>query len=195
MTAISSLNTTDTKTLPVAWVERIFKLMTMYHGNRFADQFDGMNLGEVKQFWSEQLAEFTPDELKNGLYAAERTKWPPTLAEFKSMCRPELQYEVLYAEAARGIYARRMGSNFDWSHPAVFFAACDMAHEIMNDTYKANRTRWEACLDKAMSMHRQSPLSVPEPFLSLPEPVKNLDVGRKAMEGMRDVLAKMKRGA
>jgi len=192
MTSLTSSTSSEIKVLPMPWVERIFKLMTMFHGNRFVDQFDGMNLIEVKAFWSAQLADFTPDEIKRGLYEAERSKWPPSLAEFMSMCRPALDYEVLYSEAARGIYARRMGTRFDWSHPAVFFAACDMAHEIMNEPYKANKARWAVCIDRAMSAHRQNPREVPEPFVALPEPPKNRDVGRKAMDEIRKMTEKMK---
>jgi hypothetical protein len=76
--------------LPDSWVERIFSRMMAYYGTLFSDRWRDSNLHEVKAVWAEELASFSdnPECFKRALAAmVDGSTFPPTLPEFKAMCR------------------------------------------------------------------------------------------------------------
>ncbi len=73
--------------IPTSWVERIFAVMTLHYGARFADAWRGADPAELKALWAEKLSSLTPAQIKRGMQLLEQCKFPPTLPEFVALCR------------------------------------------------------------------------------------------------------------
>ena len=95
--------------LPAVWVEALFKRFTLTWGvQRVASTFQPPDYGhgwmdEVMQAWAVQLGGFNGPTIKAALQSAidSGREWPPTLPEFKALCRqynrPEHQQAALPA--------------------------------------------------------------------------------------------------
>lgn len=70
------------------------ELMTQ-HGNRFVDSLccTPDQMAEVKEIWARRLLDLTQEEIEKGLNDSMNCRFPPSLAEFKKLCRPD-QEEV-----------------------------------------------------------------------------------------------------
>lgn len=79
-----------------------------------------------------------------------KLKWPPTLSEFLELCRPSIDATVAYYEAIHGMEKRKSGEMGEWSHPAIFWAAAKMTHDILNQSYSSVRPRWEKELSREL---------------------------------------------
>jgi len=97
----------------------------------------------VKAEWSQALVGFNAEEVKRGLVACRTRKFAPNLGEFLHLCRPSLDPEVAWHEAIQGLRAHADGIRFDWSHPAVYWAARDLQVEIRSGSFATHRRRWE----------------------------------------------------
>jgi hypothetical protein len=77
------------KTLPTAWVDRIFLHLSAMYGNKFSAMWADSNPQAVKAIWAEKLGGFTdqPEAIKTALDSFEDSPWPPTLPEFLAACR------------------------------------------------------------------------------------------------------------
>lgn len=88
--------------LPLAWVEKIFKKLTLTFGRDFVAKWEGSDPEEVKADWAFELRGFqqNPSALAYGLEHCLGGK-PPTVHEFKALCsrRPD-QTLRLHAAAA-----------------------------------------------------------------------------------------------
>lgn len=75
--------------LPMPWVERIFTKLTMIYGRDFLGRWEGLNIDEVKIDWSHELAGFKnyPDSIAYALKNMPEGIKPPTVLEFRAMCR------------------------------------------------------------------------------------------------------------
>ena len=80
--------------LPAAWVERIFTRLAVIYGHAFLGRWSGLDLGEVKASWGEELAGFAsrPDAIAYGLKNLPAGE-PPTVLQFRELCRPALREE------------------------------------------------------------------------------------------------------
>ena len=78
--------------LPLAWVEKIFKKLTLTFGRDFVAKWEGSDPEEVKADWAFELRGFqqNPSALAYGLEHCLGGK-PPTVHEFKALCsrRPD----------------------------------------------------------------------------------------------------------
>jgi hypothetical protein len=66
------------------------------YGNRFASQWDGADIQNVKQVWAEELGGFS--EMPEAIgYAFKNLdpKFPPSALEFKELCRRAPRKEVM----------------------------------------------------------------------------------------------------
>jgi hypothetical protein len=129
--------------MPVHWVERLFERLAAILGSKMADIVAGSSPEAVKREWSEALAGFGDDELRRGIAATRTRRFPPNLPEFLHLCRPALDPETAWLEAAKGLKARADGTAFAWSHPAVYWAARMVESELRSSTYAAQRKRWD----------------------------------------------------
>lgn len=76
--------------LPRNWIEALFKKFLIRYGHLWADRYAGLDLtpDEIVDEWATELGGFSPEEIKRGLEASRANKFPPTLPEFISLCRP-----------------------------------------------------------------------------------------------------------
>ena len=119
-----SLPTEPSTPLPSAWIDRLFERLSAFYGNKFLDLWRNLDAQSVRRAWAEELAGFTPDELKRGLAACRAREWPPTLPEFMGLCRPSRDAKAEWAEACEQMRVRLQGKGADrWSRPEVYWAA------------------------------------------------------------------------
>lgn len=77
--------------LPENWIARLFDQMTGLYGSKLADLWAGSDPATVRRVWGESLAGFydKPEAIKAALSGLDSKPFPPTLPEFKQMCRDE----------------------------------------------------------------------------------------------------------
>jgi hypothetical protein len=141
------------------------------YGKRYTDLWAVTKPDAWKAYWSEQLAGFTAAEIKRGMDALDGREWPPTLPEFKRLCRPPIDPQAAYYEALEGVQARERGERGEWSHPAIFWAAVKVgAHDLKGGGYGQIQKRWESALQAVQAAGGYAP--IPDPALALPAPGK-----------------------
>lgn len=152
-------------------VERVFARMAAFYGSRFADMWRDIDPVELKRTWAEELAGFSADELARGIDGCRTRDWPPTLPEFLRLCRPALDYEAAFCEAAEQMYRRQQGED-RWSDPAIYWAATWMGRDVMATPYEPVKGRWKANLNRALQAIRagELPNEVPPRRQALPAP-------------------------
>lgn len=165
------LSTSRPQPLPRSWVERISAHMLHAYGKRYTDLWAATKPEAWLAYWSEQLAGYTAAEIKRGMDALDAREWPPTLPEFKRLCRPPLDPQAAFYEALDGVQARERGERGNWSNPAIFWAAVKVgAHDIKSNGYAQIQKRWETALQAILEAGSYPP--IPDPALSLPAPGK-----------------------
>ncbi|KXU94187.1 hypothetical protein CR51_27335 [Caballeronia megalochromosomata] len=80
-----------TNAVPESVVNIIFDRMTTIYGARFADMWRDADVHQLRSTWGRALHGAKPDDIKRGIAALFRTKYPPTLPEFLELCRPAPQ--------------------------------------------------------------------------------------------------------
>ncbi len=163
---------TSLQPLPAKWIEKMFDKMLLDYGKKFTDQWSGADPDKLISHWSHELSGFIGAELKRGYDALSYRDWPPSLPEFKRMCRPRIDALVAYYEAIAGVQARQNGEMGAWSHPAIFWAAMPLAFDLNNQTFSQIKVRWEIAF--AEQMDRGQWADIPAPLLALPEPENKL---------------------
>ena len=156
--------------LPRSWVEKMFDKMLLDYGKKFIDQWGGADPEKLVNHWAQEMASYSPQEIKRGLAAMEGRDWPPTLPEFKKMCRPPVDGAAAYHEAVSGCHARDRGEMGMWSHPAIFWAASRMAFDLKNQTYSSIKGQWERELQAEMDKGAWD--EIPAPVAALQPPGK-----------------------
>jgi hypothetical protein len=171
--------------LPESWIERLLDKMLLSYGKKFLDQWAGVDTDKLVRHWSEELASFTREELGRGYAALESREWPPTLPEFKKLCRPGIDAANAYQEAVAGVNARERGEIGTWSHPAIYWASSCMAYDLKHQAYQTIAKRWETALAAEMSKGEWS--AIPEPMIVLPAPGKSLASPELAAKQMKEI--------
>lgn len=160
--------------VPAKWVDRIFAELGTMYGSKFADQWGGQNPDQLKAYWAQRLAGYSPAELRRGLDACLQRDWPPTLPEFLKLCRPPVTPTVLWYEAQAAAQARDAGEVGQWSAPWVYHAWREMAHELRTGEFAKHGERWRFELERAKQRVERGelPAEIPAPAaaLSAPEP-------------------------
>lgn len=174
LTTQTSSTSPQPEPLRESWVEKLFEQMLHTYGKKFTDQWGGADADPLIAHWSRQLAGYTGPELARGLAALETRDWPPTLPEFKKMCRAPIDPVVAFYEAEAGMLARAAGRPGEWSHPAIFWAAHQLGQAIGEQPYGQLRVRWERALEDWLARPKWPP--IPAVAVALPAP------GRTQME-------------
>jgi hypothetical protein len=165
--------------LPERWIEKMFDKMLLDYGKKFTDQWGGADTGALIAHWSREMASYTGPEIKRGLAAMEGRDWPPTLPEFKKLCRPPVDPLVSYYQAVEGMSARERGEVGRWTHPAIFWAAVAVgAYDLKHQSYSQMKARWELALQDQMEKGEWE--AVPQPMIALPAPGKSLTSKQEA---------------
>ncbi|OBU84571.1 hypothetical protein [Chromobacterium subtsugae] len=181
----NDLITGATGSIPLRWVDEIFRRLMGRFGAQFADKYrDGQQatvggtivdagIEEAKKVWAEELdiAGATPNQIVRGL--AHRYTYPPTCDEFIRACMGEIASnnrdpEVLFYRAVTEMTKRRRHEPQDWPSQPVFWAAVAMGDDLLRGDYKAMAGRWRAALDA----NRERMADIPDvsPDHALPAP-------------------------
>lgn len=152
MTTLTSMPASSAESLmqPLSqrWVERLFERLTAQLGAKMADLYAGVSTEAVQEEWADGLAGFKPEEIARGLKACQTRQFAPTLGEFTGLCRPALDPELAWMEAADGMRARAAGEIGEWSHPAVYRAATHFAFELASKSFRECRKTWAWRLER-----------------------------------------------
>jgi hypothetical protein len=180
-----STSSTSTAALPESWIEKMFHKMLLEYGKKFTDQWGGADTDELIAHWARELAGYTGPEMKRGLAGLDNREWPPTLPEFKKMCRPPVNEMTGYYEAIAGLEQRGKGEFGVWTHPAIYWAANFLRVDLMSQTYAQVKDRWNAILKS--QMERGEWADIPPARVLLPTP----DVSPAAKENATKMLAEL----
>jgi hypothetical protein len=159
--------------------------MLLDYGKKFSDQWGGADTDALIAHWSRELAGYSGAELKRGLDALSNRDWPPTLPEFKKLCRRPIDAATAYYEAVAGVQARASGEYGKWSHPAVYWAAMPLSFDLKEQTYSQIKGRWEAAL--AEQMDKGEWPEIPQPMIALPAPGKTKTSREEASQRLREL--------
>ncbi len=150
-------------------VEGIHASMLLAYGRKYTDMWGSSTADDLIEFWVEGLRGFTPREVKHGITAMASCDWPPTLPEFRKLCRPPVSDTAAYYEAMAGLLARAKGEFGDWSSPAVFWAASHLKVELMSQSYTQIKDRWNALLKAQIERGEWAEIPMPRALLPAPE--------------------------
>ena len=76
------------ETLQAKWMDRLFQRFASAYGKHWMDMWNGANIEEIKGDWAEYLDGINPLNMKEALdYCIEHKPFPPTLPEFKILCK------------------------------------------------------------------------------------------------------------
>jgi hypothetical protein len=173
--------------LPESWVEQLFQKMLLDYGKKFTDMWGAADMDVMITHWSRELGAFSDAELQRGWQAMERMNWPPSLPEFKALCRPPIDPMVAFHEAQAGMLARAAGRMGEWSHRAIFWAAMQLGPPVTEQLYTTVRPRWEKAL--ADSMAKGEWAAIPNPMVALPPPGRTQLAIGVAKERLADLKA------
>lgn len=171
-------------------IEHLFARLTAYYGARFAGMWHCCDPELMRSVWAEELSDLSVDELSRGLAACRDLTHPPTLPEFRRLCRPALDYERAYHEAVEQMHRRNRGEDV-WSHPAVYWAAVRLGSDLRAHPYEGLRRRWQAALDEAIESVRTGrlPDRVPPRRPELPAPGERQTPPEEALARISEVRA------
>jgi hypothetical protein len=159
--------------LPDSWTERIFMRLHGRFGNQFLDKYragklnaagDDVGIENAKKVWAEELAGYSPDDIKRGL--VKQFTYPPSCDEFKSACRPPIDARAEWVEASEQMRIRLQGNKPDkWSRPEVYWAAVSIGQfDLNNLSWEQIKTRWANAITNAKAD------TIPEYRIQLPAP-------------------------
>ncbi|OZA15686.1 MAG: hypothetical protein B7Y05_02880 [Polynucleobacter sp. 24-46-87] len=161
------------------------------YGQKFTDQWRGVDPTYLKSVWSEELASFSVDEIKRGLAACRTRPWPPTLPEFLSLSRPPIDPESAFIEAVREL--RKRETNEDtWSHPAIFWATRLFAtQDLMGMPYVGIKNRWTKALNEQLELGTWP--EIPQRLIELPAPGQTAVDPAKVKQYLAELRERMSR--
>lgn len=178
--------------LPSRFLDALFDRLHAQLGAKFLDGFNGADMEIVREEWSAALGDMKPVELQRGLAETAQRKFAPTLGEFALLCRPCLDPEWAFHEAEHCLHQRDAGQVGDWSHPAVWRAACEMSPEIRRGQFRDVRTRWTYLLKRELAKGwGEEP---PAPPLQLSDGRTTRGPTEQERAKMREMLGSMTRG-
>jgi len=142
--------------LPPEWVEKIFKRMALEYGSRLGSLWSGLDPEEVKAHWARELAGYVnaPQALGHALDHMPDDR-PPTLPEFRKLCRgaPVPALKALPAPAADVARvsaalsrARQSVASVGGRHWALVLRDRERAGDRLN---QMQREAWRAALPMA----------------------------------------------
>lgn len=68
---------------------RLINKMRINYGKKFADQWAGVDVEELKQAMVEAYQGLTVEDFARGVNRMKHEQWPPTIPEFRSWCEPK----------------------------------------------------------------------------------------------------------
>lgn len=190
---------------PVTVMKWLWDKLDALYPQKWASHFRTAEKVAVwERTWAESFAEdgVTGDEVRVALKALRcgpaASDWPPSYPEFIRACRPPLDYEATFAEAAEQLALRHRDGSDSWSSPAVFWAATRIGGDVRALPYPVMKGRWIAALDVAVRKVRagELPAEVPAAALALPAPADAtvpVEVARERAAALQAMLAGLAR--
>lgn len=178
--ASSSSASKPAKLEAMKWAERLMiRFQTLYRDS-FAKHIDtDEKIADWLEVWSMVLGTMTGEQVKTALDKTTMAhKWPPTPAEFKALCIPDVDYQATFADAANG----------RWTIAAVYWAAQRFGRfELRTATWQKAGERWIKLLDDALA-DPDLP-EIPE-HKALPAPAASYsqEAGRAALQSIKGML-------
>jgi hypothetical protein len=155
----------------------------MFWGDAFVRKWEAIPYDELMVAWSEELAGYTPEELKRGLAACKNRNFPVSFPEFVNLCRPVITPEEALAEAVAQSQMRPLGRD-KWSHPAIFWTYYALSWEFKNLPTRDLEKRWGPEFKRIMNQGKWEP--IPEIKTELvsytPEPEVRSTLGKKGFD-------------
>lgn len=182
-------SSTSIRPLPESWVEKLFERMLFDYGKKFTDQWGAADMDKLIAHWSTELAGYRGAELDRGIAAMAGRDWPPTLPEFKRLCRPGVDPVKAYYEAVAGVQARAQGEMGTWSHPAIYWASVPLGVELREQPYNQVKSRWENSLEQQLAKGAWEP--IPQPYLQLTAPGKASTSSAKAKAAIANLVGQV----
>ena len=68
---------------------RLISKMRINYGKKFADQWVGVDVEELKQAMVDAYQDLTVEDFARGVNRMKHEQWPPTIPEFRSWCEPK----------------------------------------------------------------------------------------------------------
>lgn len=68
---------------------RLISKMRINYGKKFADQWAGVDVDELKQAMVDAYQGLTVEDFARGVNRMKHEQWPPTIPEFRSWCEPK----------------------------------------------------------------------------------------------------------
>lgn len=84
--------------LPIAWIDKIFKKMTLNYGVEFMARYKGQEINDVKTDWSHELSGFDSMPYAIAFGLSNLPDRVPTAQQFKSLCRQSPRKQVALPE-------------------------------------------------------------------------------------------------
>lgn len=138
-------------TLPERLIDDLLSRIQAAVGDRFFDNYKGSDPAVFRDEWAHALSDLKKHELERGLRELANAKFPPSLGEFRVMCRPCLDPEWAFHHAHLCLLERDKGEVGNWSHPAEWRAASVMSLEIRRGDYGACKGRWRVLLERELA--------------------------------------------
>lgn len=89
---------------------RLISRMRINYGKKFADQWAGVDVEELKQAMVDAYQGLTVEDFQRGIARMQREEWPPTIPAFRKWCEPDAD-DWLGAHEAWAIAEKSVGIN------------------------------------------------------------------------------------
>lgn len=155
--------------IPMMWIDRMFQRFAGMYGKHWLDMWVGMDLAGVKQIWAEDLAGLTPVEVKRGMDACGGRTFPPTLPEFRNLCKPVLtDTKKLLLVAMREMNNRQNRQLEQWPDARTFWAAQRVGRDLTRMSAEKLQIRFDlAWFESANDVNKPIPVATDS---ALPSP-------------------------
>lgn len=152
-------------------MDHLFNRLNGTYPNKWRVNFrDEQAIEDWRQAWAEAFDDegVMPNDVALGIKNCRRMyDWPPSLPEFLRACRPNLEPDVAFFEAVRGMESRSKGEAGVWTHPAIYHAAVMVGqYEVRTQSYQQLKSRWEKALAEQLALGQWA--CVPEVVAQLP---------------------------
>ncbi len=175
--------------MPDAWVRRIFERMEDRYGDQWAQKFGSLPVHRMAATWSTDLADMSGAEIARGLDACKDSRFPPGVADFRALCRPQLDYSASLQEAVEQMSRRANGLD-TWSHPAIFWAAAKVgSFDLLGKSLKELDPIWRREFGAQMAKGEWP--AIPERAPALPAPGAT-HTEAHAKQVMAEMMAKLR---
>jgi len=79
----------NVQSLPEAWIDWLFMKFEARWGALWIDRYSAVNVDVLVETWAEDLGDLTQEQLRAGYLASRDLKFPPTIGEFRALCKDD----------------------------------------------------------------------------------------------------------